>query len=414
MRCSYRGLLILPLVVLAAGIAGADDLTTIGGKKLTGKLAAVEKGLVRFQSGTSEVAIPNQEVLLVDLGHKVVAPGKDAKYHEIELTDGTRLRCGKFSVKGKKVAVELLPGPEKVAVPAFELPLSSVFYVLRGADDPKNRDAWKRMLVNRGKRDLYVIRQDDGLNFVQGTLLEGNPDGSLVLFEKEDGTKENLRLSRATGGLVFSQPQPMQVPQTLCRVVDVFGNTLVAQAVEMAGSGVKVTTVSGVVVTYPAAGGVAQLDYAQGNIAYLSDLQPQVEAPELPPDEANKTLNVRAAYLADRAPANAQLRLDGVEYPKGLWVPADTALTYTIGGDYREFKAVVGIHDQIGDGEAQVRVTIEADGRALFSETVKRKDKPKDVNLDIKNVKQVRIQVESETPFFNGGQAVLGHARVQK
>ena len=48
---------------------------------------------------------------------------------------------------------------------------------------------------------------------------------------------------------------------------------------------------SGVVLTYPAVQAVAQLDYAQGNIAYLSDLQPQVEAPELPADEANKTLN---------------------------------------------------------------------------------------------------------------------------
>ena len=57
---------------------------------------------------------------------------------------------------------------------------------------------------------------------------------------------------------------------------------------------------------------------------------------------------MKAPYLTDRAPANTPLRLDGVDYPKGLWVPADTALTYTIGGDFREFKAVVGILDQVG------------------------------------------------------------------
>src|SRR5262249_18357907 len=155
--------------------------------------------------------------------------------------------CTKFAVKGKAFEIELLPGPDGVAPPKFELPITSVFYAMRGADDPKNRDSWKKMLLNRGKRDLYVIRQADGLNFVQGTLTEGSADGALVKFEKEGGGTEDLRLSRATGGLVFAQPPRDQVPPTLCRVVDVFGNVLVAQAVEMADTGVKVTTVSGVV-----------------------------------------------------------------------------------------------------------------------------------------------------------------------
>jgi hypothetical protein len=45
---------------------------------------------------------------------------------------------------------------------------------------------------------------------------------------------------------------------------------------------------------------------------------------------------------------------------------------------------------------------------------VKRKDKPKGVTLDIKNIQQLRILVESDSPFFNGSQAVLADARVQK
>ena len=74
----------------------------------------------------------------------------------------------------------------------------------------------------------------------------------------------------------------------------------------------------------------------------------------------------------------------------------------------------IGIHDQFGTNSTEAKVTIEADGRAIFSETVKRKDKPKGVTLDIKNVQQLRILVESDSPFFNGSQAVLADARVQK
>jgi hypothetical protein len=290
--------------------------------------------------------------------------------------------------------------------------MTAVFYACRRADDAKHKAEWRKMLQNRGKRDLYVIRQADGLNFVQGTLVEGDAEGTRLTFEKEDGGKESLLLSRATGGLVFNQAQNVELPSTLCKVQDVFGNTLVAQAVEMSGSGVKVTTVAGVVVSYPSAQGIAKLDYSQGNVAYLSDLTPQVQAPAIPPDEVNT--NIAVPFVADKTPTNEPLRLDNVVYPKGLWIASDTVLTYTLNGDYRELKAMIGIHDQFGTNSTEAKVTIEADGKPIFSEVVKRKDKPKGVTLDIKNIQQLRILVESDSPFFNGSQAVLADARVQK
>jgi hypothetical protein len=413
MRDMCRISLVLTAALLST-FAGADDLTTGAGKKLTGSLVSVDKDGVTFKVGDAPLQVAGKEIVFIDLGRKPLPLAKDVKYHEVELTDGTRFRCVKFAIKKKAFELELLPGPKDVPSPAFELPLTSVFYVMRGADDTKTRDEWKKLLQARGKRDLYVTRQQEGLTFVQGTVLEGNAEGNRIAFEREDGEKEQLLLSRATGGLVFSQTQLAQVPPTLCRVNDVFGNVLVAQSVELAGSGMKVTTVSGVTVNYASIQAVASLDYASGNVAYLSDLLPKVEAPELPADEANRTLNVKAAYLVDRAPANAPLKLDGVEYPKGLWVPADTILTYTLENDYREFKATIGILDQVGDSATEVAVTIEADGRVLFAETIRRKEKPKGITLDVKNVKSLRIQVDGPSPFFNGSQAVLADARVQK
>ena len=59
------------------------------------------------------------------------------------------------------------------------------------------------------------------------------------------------------------------------------------------------------------------------------------------------------------------------------------------------------------------RVTVEADGQVLFSELVKRKDKPKGLVLAVKGVKQLRIIVEADTPL-NGNYVTLADARVQK
>ena len=74
--------------------------------------------------------------------------------------------------------------------------MTAVFSVMRDSGDLKNREAWKKMLAARGKRDLYVIREGETLNFVQGTILGGSDKGDEINFEKEDGSKTALRQSR--------------------------------------------------------------------------------------------------------------------------------------------------------------------------------------------------------------------------
>jgi len=407
-----RPLVAVALVVLVVA-ARADDVTTVGGKKLTGKLLAVDaEGVVIDVAGT-EVKVSAKEVLLIDLGNKVAAPAKDQKYHEVELTDGSVLRVGKYAVKGKKLEVELLPGPAGVTPPALELPLGSVFSVCRNADDVKQRESWQAMLRNRGKRDLYVMRTAEGLNFVQGTILEGNADGTEITFEKEDGAKEQLRLSRATGGLVFNQPAGGQPPATLCKVKDVFGNVLVAREIGVADGGVKVKTVSGVSVGYAAAAAVSQLDYAQGNVAYLSDLTPQVEAPGVSDADAKAFPLLEgktrpAAYLRDRFLGDSPtLTLDGATFPKGIAVSADTALTFPLGGEYREFRAVVGF-------AAELKLTIEADGKVIATDVFKGKDKSRGLTVDVKGVRQLRVAVDRDYPSETAAYLILADAKVQK
>lgn len=406
MRYTCRGLLVVSVGALCTA-AAADDLTTIAGTKYTGSLVAVDAAGVTFKSGESEVKVAAKDILVVNFGHKVAAPAKGTKFAEVELTDGSVVRCAKFLIKGKKVVPELLAGPPDVPPPAVEVPLGSVYYVLRGADDAKNQSAWKSMLLNRGKRDLYVTRQADGLNFIQGTLIEGDAAGTELTFEQASGDRTKLLLRSATGGLVFNQPPQPRVPPTLCKVNDVFGNALVAQAVEVTDTGIRVKTVSGAEVTYTSPKAVAALDYGQGNIAYLSDLEPIVAAPDRDAGDP------RFTFLRDRDQANEPLRLDTVAYPKGLWVYPDTGLTYTLGGDYREFKAVVGLDEALTNATSAARVTVEADGQVLFSETIKRTDKPRVLALDVKTAKQLKISVEADTPY-NGGQVVFADAKIQK
>lgn len=391
--------------VLALSPIAADELTTIAGKKTAGKVVAVDVDGVTFRTAEVDVKVPAKEIQLVDFGHKVQPPAKDAKFDEIELTDGSVLRSSQFLIKGKNV-VPTLAG-SGAPVPSVQMPLATVFTVMRNAGDSAIRDEWRKMLATRGKRDLYVIRTAEGMNFLPGTLIEGSEAGDTVTFEKEDGERTPLRLSRATGGLVFNQPPQANLPPTLCKVLDVFGNVLYAASIRFEGSAVTVKTVAGASLTYPSTESLSKFDYAQGNIAYLSDMQPQVEAPESDPLEPHFT------WIKDKNQLNEPLRLEGQSYAKGLWVYADTTLTFPIGGDYREFKALVGTDDTITNGTTVIKLAIEADGRVLFRDVIKRTDKPKPLNLDVKGAKQLKITVEADVPY-NGNQLILAEARVQK
>lgn len=418
LRFTRRGFVLLALASAALS-ASADDLTTTSGKKLNGKLVAVDAQGVTFASGEAKVKIPGKDIVGINLGNKVspvpkdTGSGKSLKVTEVELTDGSVFRLAKFGMKGKKIEAEFFPGPMGVTSPTFEPPMTALFSVMRDAEDSKLRESWKKMLASRGKRDMYVIREGDTLNFVQGTVLGATEDGREIEFEKDDGKQARLLMRAATGGFVFAQPVPAQIPQTLCKVVDVFGNTILAQSIELGSSGITVKSVAGVEIKYASPQAIVKLDYAEGNVAYLSDLEPQVNAPQIPADEKGLRVNVESAVLRDRGISDEPLKLGNEVFAKGLVIAPDSVVTYTINGDYREFKAMLGLPDSIQDGDLQAKVTIEADGRVLFSEGIKRKEKPRGISLDVKGVKTLRLIVEGDY-MVNGNRVIVADARVQK
>ncbi|HEY1191359.1 MAG TPA: NPCBM/NEW2 domain-containing protein [Gemmata sp.] len=394
--------------------ASADDVTTSAGKKITGELVAVDADSVTIAVGSNKAQMPTRDLVGITFGNEVAPLPKDVStFSELELTDGSTFRVSAFALKGKQIVAELFPGPKGAAVPKLDIPMSAVFSAMKRADDAKVRDNWKQMLARRGKRDLYVVPEENGFTFIPGTVLGGGADEKgrpFVTFEKEAGEKDDLSLRNA-GGLVFHQPQPASVPATLCKVTDVFGNSLTAHAIAFAPNGVTVTTVSGVKVVYTSTASLVKLDYALGNVAYLSDLSPQLDVPEVPAEE--KRLNQPAPYIKDQSFSNEQIKLDGQVFPKGVTIAPDTVATFNLGGDFSQFKATAGIDENGANATSSARLTIEADGQVLFSGVLKRKEKAKGLVLAVKGVKQLRIIVETDTPL-NGNYVTLADARVQK
>jgi hypothetical protein len=392
------------LFLAAAALAAA--LSTLTGKKYKGELKKIDGTLLTFDADIGTVALPVKDVFVLDYGRKPLAPAEGAKYDELELTDGSVIRCTGILIKGKTVEVALLPVSGNPA-PVVAVPLGSVFAYARDVNVQKNRDDWKKLIAARGKRDLIVVRQADGLNAMPGTVLEGVEDGKAISFEQENGEKKVYQLSRATGGLVFNQPPRDEIPPTVCKLTDVFGNTLFATKLDLAAAGLTVITVNGATVAYPSTAALVKLDFSKGNIAYLSDLDCTVSAPKAEPDQPV------VPFLKDTAGAGLPLKLDGTAYAKGLWVSPETTLSYKLGPDFREFKAIVGISEATEVASSGAKLVVTGDGRELFSGEITRKAKPKELVLDVKGVKELTIRVDPDGLFL-GNQVVLAEARLQK
>lgn len=411
--------LTLACCILLAGssVSLAADVVTLDGKAVKGDVLAVDGESLTYKGADGQPAkVPVKALAEVRLGNKALPLGT-AAYDEFELTDGSVLKVANEGVLLKKREFTVAPAAttDGLAPPVVALSADHVLYWVRKANTGTIRADWKLKIVEkRGKRDILVLFNDtDGFGPSEGTVVGGSDDGTKVKFQDTTGMDSESPLGRVTGGIVFYNPPQSVLPPTAGRVFDVFGNTLLATAVTIDDKSGKVTvkTVSGATVGYESLAAIARMDFAQGNVKLLAELEPAVDAPAAVPGEPYQPL------LLNKSREGSGLRVGGKPYTKGVWVAPETTLTYPLGGNYREFKAVVGIDDAVPVVTSKVTLVVEVDGRKLVEETfdnsTKAKKKVLELNLNVKDAKELKITVGREA-LFSGEGLNFADARLQK
>jgi hypothetical protein len=395
---------ILVALFLMSGLStlAAADLRTLSGKKVEGDLVAItDKELVLAKDG-KRTAVPFADILQVELqkGGEAAAGGA---LIDVELTDGSVLHCKKMTFKGKDALVTL-SGSDALC----NIPLQSITTILNGAQDSALRQEWQnKILSRRGNQDQVVIRRDGALNALQGTLGDANEAGEIE-FSLEVGGMRRTRgfpLDRVQG-LVFMRTPAADAPSPLCKVIDLSQNSLIAAKLQLDGEKLKVITVSGAVLELPRSS-LLRLDFTNDKIVFLSDMTPAAliyKSPTGRNDPPRMDTN-----LDGKGP----LQVKGEVFSKGLAVHAHTELTYNLDGKYKKFEAVLGMDDVVG-GDGQPRVRIEGDGRELFGQVVSRKDERRNLDLDVRGVRQLRLIVSSTKPFAFEAHVDLANAKLSK
>jgi len=373
------------LLVLAflASPALAADLHVLPNETVKGELVSLDDKNVVLKTDAGTVTKPLLTVLSLDL--QPVPATLGANYLQVLLTDGTLLNCKPdgLAFDGKKVLLTVLPDLQ------VEVPLTALTYILKDAHDPKLRDHadWKTIYKSRRNQDLLVKWGQERLNGLAGTIPDGKGTSLNFILEGRDSALPIDVTNKAVQGFIFVNKLSTEAPATLCKVYDVHQNLLVASKVEAKeGGDVVVTTVSGVKLTYPRPL-LARLDYSTTKRVFLSDLDPQI-LQETPVEENTDR------FTRDKTTTGSLLKLTGQTFGKGLFLPATTKLAYKLDGEYTEFNAVVGVDDTVG-GKRAARLLIEGDGKELFLGEFKKNDKRRDIKLNLKDVQELRITVES-------------------
>jgi hypothetical protein len=413
-------------VLLLAPTAVAAELVTLEGRKITGEIVAISGNDLTFKSTAGEEKFLVTTLAVVNMGPP---PKFDTtkKHTTVELTDGSLFRCSELSIKGANIEVKLMTNPPRT----LSIPMRPcVFAVNREVGNPLLEQYFRKLLLERGAFDRFVYKQPaknernediEILDAVDGTFGEGDPMAETVKFtfvedpKAQKGPKKDpsLRMSRVAGMILRQRPPDKPFAPAMCKVHDTEGNELVVSSIERNGKSYKMTTVVGVAFDL-AEEKVSKFDFAAGAVRYLSDLEPvSLEESGSNPEhyQKDKNLDKRPIRLiTDPAMGRSEI------FPKGLTLKAKTVIIYELKGQYKAFRTIAGVDaDPENIAPSHVKITIDDGMQVLWKGTVKKGDKPQDLNISVQNVDRLKITVESEGSLTDeGNQVSLANARVLK
>jgi hypothetical protein len=170
-----------------------------------------------------------------------------------------------------------------------------------------------------------------------------------------------------------------------------------------AAAGLELELAPGVALPIPRAH-LRALRVRSDAVAYLSDLEPQVEQ--------TPAFDRRWPWLRDAAHAGGAIRIGGVEHPRGLALIPRARLRFTLDGKYDWFGAVAGLEDRAGP-HAHAILRVRGDDRVLFdSGPIEPGLAAQDLRLDVRGVRLLVLEADFGERFDLGDHCVFASARV--
>jgi len=352
------------LLLLVGGAARAQTVLLADGRRFhpVTLQAGAEPDQVRLDRvGEPPIVVERADILVYE-SHRAAGTAPAAN---LELTNGDRF-VGEIS----------FPAPRQVRIGTAWGIATIPFQWVRAC-----RLAGNVPLPQPRDQDVVVV---EGAGPVSGFVRR--IEGERLILDR-NGTEVPIDLGRVQG-FVFHRPEP---PETVLRgliaAIDLgAGERFTAQWIGMNGTQLRLRLAWGQEVEIPARA-LSRLEVKNGKLVYLSDLTPVAV-------EQVGYFDGEFAYRVDQSQSGRPLRLGGVTYRRGLGVHSRCVLTYALDGAFARFSAIVGIDDAVGTA-GSVIFRVYGDGRLLYeSPVVRGADPPREVDVDVRGVVQLKLEVD--------------------
>jgi hypothetical protein len=272
--------------------------------------------------------------------------------------------------------------------------------------------------------DVIAVLKKDGksLDYAEGVM--GDVTDDKIEFKLEGGTQ---RVDRAKiAGAIYYRPDRRTKEEPRASIQGRSGLRVSAAHVELKDSLIELTTAAGVELSWPLSD-ISLADFSAGKLIYLSDIEP-VSEKWAPFVGLSPTATLAAEYgqpRRDKSAYGGQLSLlmkQGESaaaqpatrsFSKGLALRSHTEIVYRLPIGFQRFITLAGI-DPATSATGNLRFTISGDDRPLLEAEITGDQPPHPIQLDIANVKRLKIVVDYGQNQDTGDWLNLCDARIAK
>jgi len=145
------------------------------------------------------------------------------------------------------------------------------------------------------------------------------------------------------------------------------------------------------------------------SITYLSDIQPSSSTNSWGPIETDKS-NGEAG-----AGDGTTLKIRGVSYSKGIGVHANSTIVYNLNNNYSRFISTIGLDDEIAtatEGATVIFRVYKDNVLSYTSATLNKNSSAVKLNIDVKDVNELKLEVNDAGDSFFADHADWANARL--
>ena len=414
---------------LALAASGEMVAETLDGRTIEGTVQQISASGAVLAGAEGPVKIAAEQILSLR-AKSAATPAAETPPITIELIDRSVVAARDFTVSDGRATVQTS------AEQSIEIPTKSITIARFKPETAVTKPQWARILSDwsdgKLRGDVLVIRKGENVDAIEGVFYNvSTKDGKKVLDFEYDDEKLPVNFDRVDGMLYFHGTKP-KFSAASCVASSSDGSTLHLKTIDLADGKLTMETLAGVKVT-GALDQFKSFDFSAGKLMYLAagddggpgklaPLRAAVWTPGVATSDSEfnrltlPQVNLpRSRHYWDNIPGRDELRVAGDKraYTRGLMMRGETMVEYALRGEYRQFQAVVGMHN-VGYRGGVVQLQIVADDdRVLYNHVFRGSDKqPEVLKLDVSDVR--RLQIRTMRKNSSGDYLNLCDAKVTK